>query len=82
MVWYAAGALLPRSRNESCRTFHDYLKTSPFSPFQNVEILFTRYKFQNSKKKLPNIHAMIKLMWNTMSREQCGNINDSFEHVI
>ena len=48
--------------NETCRMFLDYLKKRKDSPFQHVESLFARYKFQASVGNLPHMHAMLKII--------------------
>ena len=63
----AASSLLLQAWNKSCRMFLDYLKKSKHSPFQFVDSLFARHKFQASIGNLPHIHAMLCILWHLIT---------------
>ena len=55
----ADASLLLQAQNEPCRIFLGYLKRSKDSPFQHVDSLFARHKFQSSMGNSPHIHVYV-----------------------
>ena len=72
----SAASLLLRSWNESCRIFLDYLKSSPHSPFRNVDAFFARHEFQSCSGNLPHIHAMLKVKWSSLTENETIFVQD------
>ncbi len=66
----AAGQLLLRAWNETCRFFLRYLQNSTSSPFKKVLTMFARFEYQKDVGNLPHIHSLLKIHWETLSSEE------------
>ena len=72
----AASGLLWRAWNESCWIFLDFLNSNPSSPIKSVSSLFAWHENQSKAGNLPHIHAMIKIIWNSLTNQDKQFVND------